>query len=334
MSDTNISIIIPAYNCGNTILKTLDCLILQIDKNDEIIIIDDGSSDNTVEVIEKYIANQSKCLKLFTKSNGGPASARNVGIKNAKGQYLIFVDADDLPMEDYVSNLNSYITFSDKIDFAFGKYKRIDDDTEMHSISNTEYLGEIGSCLILESFLTWKTQISLWNSIFKRNIILSGNIMFDENRQYGEDVEFIAKYISECRMVYGGEELIYNFCYSKFREDKRINKYFISDIRQTEYYAINQFLVENKNIDVPYMKNYTLPSIALNILMRQAQISQTYCDFKTAIDSNKGTVDIMRGIQSKYAASYKKFLGKKLVITLFKTSKRIFYMIVRWRAYR
>ncbi len=96
-----ISIIIPLYNKQDCILQTLESILFQEYKNYEIIIVDDGSSDNSLQVVQ----NVEDCrIKIFKKENGGPASARNYGVKVAQGMWILFLDADDT-LEDGVLNM-------------------------------------------------------------------------------------------------------------------------------------------------------------------------------------------------------------------------------------
>lgn len=87
-----VSIVIPAYNAAKYICQSLDSVLSQTYRDFEIIVVDDGSIDNTKEVLKPYFGQ----IRYIYKPNGGPASARNTGINNAKGEYIAFLDADDL----------------------------------------------------------------------------------------------------------------------------------------------------------------------------------------------------------------------------------------------
>ena len=89
-----ISIIIPVYNSEVTLRRCLDSVISQSISDWELILIDDGSTDKSGEICEEY-ASKDKRIKVFYKKNGGVSSARNVGLDNAKGEWIAFVDADD-----------------------------------------------------------------------------------------------------------------------------------------------------------------------------------------------------------------------------------------------
>lgn len=97
-----VSIIVPAYNESLRIRKCIDSLLNQTYKDIEILVIDDGSTDNTVSILNEY--NDDR-LKVISKTNGGQGSARNLGIKKANGEYLMFVDSDDYVSETIVEKL-------------------------------------------------------------------------------------------------------------------------------------------------------------------------------------------------------------------------------------
>jgi len=100
-------VIIPTFNAGNYIAETIQSVLNQTYRNYEVIVVDDGSTDNTLDVLKRFEAR----IKLLTKSNGGPASARNLGIKNSTGEFIAFQDSDDLWTED---KLDKQVTFLEK----------------------------------------------------------------------------------------------------------------------------------------------------------------------------------------------------------------------------
>ena len=104
-----LSIIIPAYNAERFIEKCIDSIIDNNFSAYEIIVIDDGSTDKTPEILDR-MAIQYCCMRVFHVNNGGVSKARNLGIEKAQGDYLAFVDADDFVEEGYVSKLLSYIS--------------------------------------------------------------------------------------------------------------------------------------------------------------------------------------------------------------------------------
>ena len=115
-----ISIIIPVYNLEKCISKCLDSVLSQTYTNLQVIIINDGSIDNTADVVKGYLA-KDKRISLIDKANEGVSIARNVGIEHATGEYLMFVDGDDWIDTDMVEKLYSFIVKYD-VDFAGGGF--------------------------------------------------------------------------------------------------------------------------------------------------------------------------------------------------------------------
>ena len=95
MKRIKVSIIVPIYNVENYLDKCLDSLVKQTLENIEIILINDGSTDNSEKIISKYMKSYGDKIVLINQKNGGQASARNAGIKIARGEFLMFVDSDD-----------------------------------------------------------------------------------------------------------------------------------------------------------------------------------------------------------------------------------------------
>ena len=126
MIDGLVSIITPSYNSEKYIKETINSVQNQTYQNWEMIITDDGSVDNSVSVIEEMKKNDSR-IKLHKMANSGPAFARNNSIKNAKGQYLAFLDSDDLWFPEFLSTSISFVKDSDG--FVFSSYKRCNEIT-------------------------------------------------------------------------------------------------------------------------------------------------------------------------------------------------------------
>ncbi|MBP3707033.1 MAG: glycosyltransferase family 2 protein [Clostridia bacterium] len=125
-----VSIIIPAYNAEKYLQRCLESVVNQTYKNIEIIIVNDGSTDNTESIIIRY-QKKYKSIKYFKKENNGVSDARNYGIAQASGEYFCFVDADDYVSESLISDLERYMDAEhDLIKYKFSTtnadYERID----------------------------------------------------------------------------------------------------------------------------------------------------------------------------------------------------------------
>ena len=124
-----VSIITPVYNSEKYISTTIDSVIAQTYENWELILIDDGSIDKSVEIINSYIKRDNRISLLRNENNSGPAISRNKGIKAAKGSYLTFIDADDIWMPSFLSISLNFVE-SNNYNFVFSSYKRVDEDLQ------------------------------------------------------------------------------------------------------------------------------------------------------------------------------------------------------------
>jgi len=195
-----VSVIVPCFNASETIVCTLNSIINQTYDNIEIIIIDDGSYDNTEELIKSFICEAKHNIKYYYQDNKGVSAARNWGISKCGGDYITFLDADDAYDVHYIKSLVDALG-DDKHDFAFCKYsfvKKQDVDLKHHKSDNE--IGLLNKYEMLEKYVhKRKTMFSFACGIFKKSIIEENNIVFPVDIKYGEDSVFLCKYLFHCR---------------------------------------------------------------------------------------------------------------------------------------
>lgn len=182
--DELISIIIPAYNCEKNILRLLTSLKNQTYKNFEVLIINDGSSDNTQNLCEIYCLKDLR-FKVFNKKNGGVASARNYGLDYVAGKYVFFIDADD---DIAVTCLEKLILFRDKGNLIMGTMVSMLPNGKQYSIDEAVEADSISILL---------NRWSVCNKLFRYEDIK--NIRFDEKISIAEDLKFICDYLCEIK---------------------------------------------------------------------------------------------------------------------------------------
>ena len=186
-----ISVIVPVYNVEKYLRNCLDTIINQTYKDLEIILVDDGSKDSSGLICDEYAKRDSR-IKVIHKENGGLSSARNTGLEIAKGDYIAFIDSDDvIEIDMYEKLLNSLETFNS--DVSMCGCKIVDENNNIlyqDVLENDIY--DIND--ILENIvLTLKT--SAWNKLFKKEII--NGIRFPDGRVHGEDLIFILKILNK-----------------------------------------------------------------------------------------------------------------------------------------
>ncbi|MDD2376019.1 MAG: glycosyltransferase family 2 protein [Clostridia bacterium] len=200
-----VTIIVPCYNVEKYIQQCIDSILNQIYGNIQLILIDDGSTDNTNEVIQKSIANSKNTIYIKNK-NSGVSNARNIGIKNATGEYIMFVDSDDYISKNMIKNMYRLITKynSDLVKCNISK-EYIEGNLvkfETPIYSRVKYLDNKNfSKTIYKKILSTETMNSACFSLFKTNIIKENNLLFREDVYNGEDAMFFMNYIDLCKNI-------------------------------------------------------------------------------------------------------------------------------------
>ena len=182
-----LSIIIPVYNLENYIAETLDsCLNQDMNKEEyEIICIDDGSKDRSAEIINKYKQKYSNIV-LFQKQNGGVSSARNKGLELATGEYIWFVDGDDLIAPNCLNFLYKSVKINDS-DLIMFKMKHFKHNPAFDNIENSQ----VRYCSNEDKkydFMSIKNGGGVWIFLFKNDLLHRHNLLFNEEIKYSEDV--------------------------------------------------------------------------------------------------------------------------------------------------
>ena len=189
--DFDVSVIVPVYNASKYIEETLKSILNQNFTNFEIIIINDGSTDNSLEIIKKTLKDSKVSNKIINQNNQGVSKARNIGIENAQGKYVIFVDDDDIIAENHISCLYENGKNND------GSFTEMLKITEKGSIIDNQELylaiqekSSISSIDLIKLELNMEIPFSFCQIMYKNNLIKE---KFNENAIYGEDTEFALK---------------------------------------------------------------------------------------------------------------------------------------------
>lgn len=186
-----VSIIITVYNKEKFIERCLKSVINQSYSNIEIIIVDDGSTDNSYDICNIY-ADKDKRIKLFRKSNGGVSSARNYGITKCVGEKVAFIDGDDYVHKDYTYNLMKYEKYDLVVCGYFSVYKNkiIEYNPKEDIVTNRKEI-----LLNVFNYINFNCFCVPYLKLFELKIIKDNNILFKESLDYGEDTCFVFEYM-------------------------------------------------------------------------------------------------------------------------------------------
>ena len=209
-----VSIIIPVYNAANTLRNCFDSIVRQTINDKEIIFIDDGSSDTSWEIMNGYAANFSNVV-LLKQEHQGAGEARNLGIREAKGKYIVFLDADDEFEEKHAlsSMYNACIRNEAKI---CGSYRRVvENGRECESLLFEDLnVSEEGEFIDFKDF---QHDYDYQSFIFDREFLLENNIFFPPYKRY-QDPPFFLKAMAKAQKFYMLPIVLYKYYYSSGKD--------------------------------------------------------------------------------------------------------------------
>ncbi|MBP3951514.1 glycosyltransferase family 2 protein [Bacillus suaedae] len=203
-----VSVIIPVYNCEDYLSDCLDSILNQTYESIEIIIIDDGSTDSSGRIISHYKQIDQRIIHIV-QENSGPSAARNKGISESKGTYLVFVDSDDTVETNYVEMLlnemlasNADLVCCGYMDFSkTGVIKHSDFKLQHHHVLQTDMM----------EMVCQGTGGVLWSKIFKRKIIENNQLKLDQNLFMCEDLVFVLQYVTHCQSFASIPNYLYKY---------------------------------------------------------------------------------------------------------------------------
>jgi glycosyltransferase involved in cell wall biosynthesis len=285
-----LSIIVPVYNVEEYILECVQSLCNQTLKDIEIIVVDDGSTDNSINIVKEF---KDKRIKIVTQQNGGLSSARNTGMKVAKGEYITFVDSDDYigiktayeEMYNIAIRENSDIVAGNCL-WYYSEEKKYKMDRKMTSFCKSPMQSEE---FFIQCLKTKRVYVPVWLNIYKRNLLIDNNLYFKQGI-YHEDEEFTPRVLlmAELVSIYNKEFYIY-----RQRENSITNSSKLNMKRGFDVLRISLELkkladnINNDELKVEF-KNY-LCYIALDAIYKY-KMKNIDCNVKKMINETSNTL--------------------------------------------
>lgn len=212
-----ISVIVPVYNAEKYLHKCIDSILAQTFTDFELLLINDGSKDNSGKICDEY-GEKDKRIRVFHKENGGVSSARNMGLDNAIGEWIYFIDADDSINESLFNILFSIDPSADIVQFGYRKLAK--NGTETFYLPHQQKTFCNADHFITKSKFK---QFTLWIHFIKHSLIKQNGIIFSEDICYGEDIEFVVKCYLCAKKIITKFKIGYNYF---VREDSAMSKAF------------------------------------------------------------------------------------------------------------
>lgn len=296
-----LSIIVPMYNSEKTIKKCMDSVINI--NNIEIILIDDGSSDKTKEICLLY-QEKYKNIKYIYQSNSGPGKARNNGIKEAEGKYVMFLDSDDyIETSGLEEILNDYLV-DEKYDIVYYNFQQVSENGYIYKRYELYKFNELKKEDLIKNTISWTLPWGQFK-IIKRKIILDNNVFFEEDIKNSEELFFTINVLNKSEKIYFFNKIVYNY----LKRDKSISRDIdLEDYKNNVEIVFNKLYRKFENTEyIQEVYNYYVVS---NIHILKEEIAkEKYTMFK---DTSKEIRKNIKKMNLKYIAKRYKIILKIL----------------------
>lgn len=278
MSKVKVSVIVPVFNVRDYLSTSLDSILNQSLEDIEIICINDGSTDDSLKILENY-AKKDNRIKIISKENEGQGTARNVGLDNACGEFISFVDADDFIKKDMLEKLYNK-SVNGNLDLVMCKVSSFDNETHVIDDNLWYYSLKCFSGFKKEVFNNLDTKeftslisVTPYNKLYRRSFVEKNNIRFPEKYIFEDEVFFYNVYLKAKRISLIDENL---YCYRTNRKGSTVSKGLDKDYSDIIHIfrLIRDLLVETNYINV-YKKQVYNRFIHL-ILWRFSQTAPKY----------------------------------------------------------
>ena len=309
-----VSVIVPLYNAEKYIEETMESILNQTYKNIEIVIVDDGSKDQSSSIVKNFKKKYPEQIKYILQENQGVSVARNTGIENANGEYISFHDSDDLwhstKIEKQMESMHK-----NNMNACYCGYMNFYEETGEKVENTTNFVK--GN--MTKAFLTHQVfaQTSTW--IFKKSIVMDHNIRFTPGCSWGEDLEFLFKLMSVTNVCYVDEYLTYYRILSGGNLSSNYKDYELKTTKELEVFNRMKDWIHNKSKDLITNDSTELIEILETYLFPYTVINNACIYIKGHTKLDKSKVQLIKSDIKKYCRKIYSKNGKR--------SKKLYAML-------
>lgn len=309
-----VSVIVPLYNAEKYIEETMESILNQTYKNIEIVIVDDGSKDQSSSIVKNFKKKYPEQIKYILQENQGVSVARNTGIENANGEYISFLDSDDLwhstKIEKQIESMHK-----NNMNACYCGFMNFYEETGEKVENTTNFVK--GN--MTKAFLTHQVfaQTSTW--IFKKSIVMNHNIRFTPGCSWGEDLEFLFKLMSVTNVCYVDEYLTYYRILSGGSLSSNYKDYELKTTKELEVFNRMKDWIHNKSKDLITNDSTELIEILETYLFPYTVINNACIYIKGHPKLDKSKVQLIKSDIKKYCRKIYSKNGKR--------SKKLYAML-------
>ncbi len=318
-----ISVIIPFYNAEKYLENALKSILKQSYNNIEVILINDGSTDESIIIAKKFIKNYTNS-NLISIKNSGPGIARNIGIKHIKGKYLVFLDADDLYEKDALKKMHQNI-IKNKTDLCVAMHKMVDSDNKIINIKEYNLETILTNEKAISLFLKNKLIPTSWAKLYKTSLAKK---CFFPNTYWKEDDIFILQYLKKCKKISILNKIVLiNNCYSSSLTRQIISKKMVLDINKS-YTILHKYIFNDEQ--KKYLLESQLNTFVDLLLILKCDWHKTdniniYNSIKSGLKELKNKTNNNLGLKKRFLLNFltaSKFIGIKTIFFILSFFKR------------
>ena len=275
MNNPLISVIVPVYNTEKYLRRCIDSILAQTYQDFELLLIDDGSKDSSGAICDEYASKDAR-VRVFHKENGGVSSARNVGLDNAKGEWITFCDSDDEVKPNWLDLFCMQISYgvdlvAQGLIFDDSRSSKQDGKVKVRGFT---YIGDVYKSI---DFLYQESLVGyLYIKAFKRGIIEKNNIRFNVAYNYREDEEFFLRYCIFIDKASGISDSGYIYYFPDWSKYKMRNRY---QLFRDKWLSIKEIYSKSES-----MQSYQVVNSCLNDYAYNFMVELSHCnDYRTCL---------------------------------------------------
>lgn len=327
-----VSIVIPVYNVEKYVRRCLDSVVNQTLKEIEIIVVNDGSLDNSLKICEEY-QRRDKRIKLYSKKNTGLGLTRNYGLEKANGEFVAFLDSDDYVDLDYYEKLYNK-SINNNLDVCYSNCKNLDDKGMINNSKRYKFKSDvINSDDVLDVMLKKiyisgkKIPMSSCMALFRKKIIDKYKLKFESERKYiSEDYLFTIDFIHYSERVSYENSVSYYYCYNgssltrSYKENRfEMSKIFIDEMKRKlkKYNLLKKYEKDVNSLQILYARVSIIQAVKNSGKSKE----EILCFIENVINDK----NVRAAVKNKKMEDLKKFVFDMLILLRL---KKVIFLII------